>query len=294
MRLAVLIVIAAWSAWNLAAQEKTGAREMYFGGLEAAAPTVAVKKAAAAARPAVRPVRVSQPPVMAATHRDLPPQQQQSKQQANRDVATTSAPRVPVINASRSPLGLRISILKVNGADSVEVPPSTHFKSGDRIQLKIQTNSDGFLYVVAQGSSGAWQVMFPAKSKNEGSNRVNAGDEHTSNFRFDAKPGVEKLFVVLSRQPEHDLDGVIYNRKGGEAAAVPTPAVPAQQPEPVMLAGNLTVNDPLVARMRSSYTRDLVLEEVAAPERAERAIYVVNKTTGPDSRVVADIKLTHE
>ena len=288
MRQAMLIVIAAASsAWILAAQEKTGAREMYFGGLEAAAPTAAVRKAAAAGRPASKTALPSHPPVVAATRRIPPPQQQQG----TRGVSTTPTPRVPVMNAARTPLGLRYAILKVNGAESVEVPPSTHFKSGDRIQLKIQTNSDGYLYVVAQGSSGAWQVMFPAKSKNDGSNRVNAGDEHTSNFRFDAKPGVEKLFVVLSRQPERDLDGVIYNLKGG--ASAPTPAV-AAQPEPMMLAGNLTVNDPLVARMRTSYTRDLVLEEVAAPERAERAIYVVNKSTGPDSRVVADIKLVHE
>ncbi|MFN0317281.1 MAG: DUF4384 domain-containing protein [Burkholderiales bacterium] len=270
-----ILVVTASSVLVLVAQEKTGAREMYFGGLEAAAPPAAVKKAVAT-RPATKPATAA----AAASQRNPP--------SSNRDLSGPST-RVPAINAVRTPLGLRYAVLKVNGAESVEVAPSTRFKSGDRIQLKIQTNSDGYLYVIAQGSSGAWQVMFPAKSKNDGSNRVQAGEEHTSSFRFDAKPGVEKLFVVLSRQPERDLDTVIYNLKGG---AAPTPA--AAQPEPVMLAGNLSVNDPLVARMRNSYTRDLVLEEVAAPERAERAIYVVNKTTGPDSRVVADIKLTHE
>ena len=278
MRQALLILtVTASSALVLAAQEKTGAREMYFGGLEAAAPPAAVKKATAT-RPASKPAPAPSAAI-AATQRNPP---------SHRDLSGPSS-RVPAINAARTPLGLRYAVLKVSGAESVEVSPSTRFKSGDRIQLKIQTNSDGYLYVIAQGSSGAWQVMFPAKSKNEGSNRVRAGEEHTSNFRFDAKPGVEKLFVVLSRQPERDLDTVIYNLTGG---AAPPPA--AAQPEPIMLAGNLTVNDPLVARMRNSYTRDLVLEEVAAPERAERAIYVVNKTTGPDSRVVADIKLTHE
>ncbi len=270
------LVVTASSVLVSVAQEKTGAREMYFGGLEAAAPPAAIKKAAA-----TRPVSKPAATATAATQRNPP--------SSNRDLNGPSS-RVPAINALRTPLGLRYAVLKVNGAESVEVAPSTRFKSGDRIQLKIQTNSDGYLYVIAQGSSGAWQVMFPAKSKNDGSNRVQAGEERTSNFRFDAKPGVEKLFVVLSRQPERDLDTVIYNLKGG--GATPTPA--AAQPELVMLAGNLSVNDPLVARMRNSYTRDLVLEEVAAPERAERAIYVVNKTAGPDSRVVADIKLTHE
>ncbi len=227
MRQALLILaVTASSAVLLVAQEKTGAREMYFGGLEAAAPPAAVKKAAAT-KPASKAATAT-PAAIAAAQRNPPRPAQQQK--ANRGLNGTSS-RVPVINAVRTPLGLRYAVLKVNGAESVEVSPSTRFKSGDRIQLKIQTNSDGYLYVIAQGSSGAWQVMFPAKSKNDGSNRVLAGEEHTSNFRFDAKPGVEKLFVVLSRQPERDLDTVIYNLKGGGAA--PTPA--AAQPEPVML-----------------------------------------------------------
>jgi hypothetical protein len=189
------------------------------------------------------------------------------------------------MNAARAPLGLRYAILKMSGIDAVEVPPSTTFHSGDRIQLRVQANTDGYLYVVTQGSSGAWRVTFP-KSGKQGSNRVKAGEDHTSIFRFDAKPGVEKLFVVLSRVPENDLDSVIYSLQ-----SAPTPAAGK---DPLMLAGNLTVGDPLVARLRNSYTRDMVLEEVATPDTVERAVYIVNKATGPDARVVADIKLTHE
>jgi hypothetical protein len=256
---------------TLGAQEKSSARDMYFGGLEGA-PRPAVPAKPAAAKRVANPAQpVAKAPVGPVT-----------------PVAPTApdTPKVPVINAVRSPLGLRYAILKMNGLDAVEVPPSTTFHSGERIQLRIQANADGYLYVVTQGSSGAWDVTFPKKPGNQGSNRVKAGEDHTFIFRFDSKPGVEKLFVVLSRVPERGLDSVIYSLQGA-----PTPTAGK---DPVMLAGNLSVGDPLVSRLRNSYTRDMILEEVAAPDTPERAIFVVNKATGPDARVVADIKLTHE
>ena len=264
----------------LPGQERAGARDMFFGGLEATAPAAAAKKKLAA--PVATAARAQAPKVAATTRgpQPLPPPP---------PAAAGNTSRVPAINAGLAPLGLRYSILKVNGAESTEVPPSTQFKSGDRIQLKIQTNSDGFLYIVSQGSSGAWDVRFPSKSKNAGSNQMKAGEEYSSMFRFDSKPGVEKLFVVLSRRPEQDLDKFIYELKGTDTAAPPSPGK-----EPMMLASNLSVGNPLVSRLRNSYTRDLVLEEVEAPEREERAIYVVNKSLAPDARVVADIKLIHE
>jgi hypothetical protein len=251
-----------------AAQEKSSARDMFFGGLEAAAPAPSRDKPPAP-KPAVPKPAASRPAPTAAKNRPAPDQR--------------TKPSVPVMNAVQSPLGLRYALLKINGIEGVEVAPSTHFRSGDRIQLRVQANADGFLYIVSQGSSGAWQVLFPSKGRNEGSNRVKAGEDyHTSVFRFDSKPGVEKLFVVLSRMPEKDLDSVIYDLKGNS------------QKEPTMLASNLSVNDPLVAKLRNSYTRDMILEESNAPDSSERAMYVVNKSTGPDARVVADIKLIHE
>ena len=256
-----------------------GARDMYFGGLEAVAPAAAVARRTAVARPGEVKAAARRKPAAIATTGG-------GAVAVNRSQGSTS--KVPAINAAHTPLGLRYAILKMNGADATEVPLSTRFRSGDRLQLCIEANTDGHLYVVTQGSSGAWSVMFPKKSRNEGSSRVKAGEEHTTMFRFDAKPGVEKIFVVLSRAPERDLDSVIYSLKGNGA---PTAAPPG---EPMFLAGNLSVGDPLVSRLRTSYTRDLVLEEVAAPGTTERAMYVVNRSTGPDARVVADIKLVHE
>lgn len=295
----LLAAAAAVAAGAQLAQEKAGARDMFFGGFDiptagsgATTTTAAAKKGAASATT----TKAKRPPTSSSSSVATT-----ATAASKKDPATKGRGGVPLINAVNVPLGLRYSISRVNGTEIVEVPPSTRFKSGDRIQLKVQTNSPGYLYVVTQGSSGSWQVMFPSKSTKAGSNLMESGEEWTRMLRFDAKPGVEKLFVMLSRTPEKDLDAMIYNLGGGgtrpdqqQQQQQEKQLAVAPKPEPTLLAGNLSVSDPLVARLRTSYTRDLILEEVATPEREERAVYVVSKAQGPQARVVADIKLIHE
>ena len=206
------------------------------------------------------------------------------------------------------PLGIRYSILKRNAAGEYqEVDVESTFHSGDRIRLEAQANSTGYLYVVAQGSSGAWQVLFPAREVAGGSNQVHRGETrlvpggNAGQFVFDEQAGTEKLFLVLSRQPEANLDKLIYSM--GQSS---TPAAPASvEPARVMMA-QATVSDDIISRMRAEMSsRDLIFEKVdnekvAAAEggkgqvKMETAAYVVNPSTAPDARVVVDLKLKHQ
>jgi hypothetical protein len=68
-----------------------------------------------------------------------------------------------------------------------------------------------------------------------------------------------------------------------------------------MLASNLQIDDSVVGRLRTVYARDLVVEKVddeaeapSAGRRNEKAVYVVNPSGSPDSRVVADLRLMHK
>ena len=109
------------------------------------------------------------------------------------------------------PLGLRYAVLKrdANG-QYAEVDPDTSFQSGDRIRLKVDANTSGYLYVVMRGSSGTWKLLFPSAEVAGGSNHVSKGESRQipsgerGQFVFD-----EKLFIVLTRQPEPDLDKLI-------------------------------------------------------------------------------------
>jgi len=205
---------------------------------------------------------------------------------------------------------MRYSVLKRNAAGEYqEVDADTVFHSGDRIRLEAQANSTGYLYVVAQGSSGNWQVLFPSREVSNGSNQVHRGETrlvpggNQGQFVFDEQAGTEKLFFVLSRQPEQSLDKLIYSMGGQTAPADPTVVKPAAESNRVLMA-QATVSDDVIARIRSQMqARDLIFEKVdnekvvsqnGAPVKIETAAYVVNRSSAPDARLVVDLKLKHQ
>ncbi len=203
---------------------------------------------------------------------------------------SSTAPDVPIVPvATRYPLGLRYSILKVGSTGAQEVDAETVFRPGDRIRVSVEANDDGYLYIVSRGSSGAWSVLFPSAEIAGGDNRIERGRRYEIpsgySFAFDHTPGDERLFVVLSRQPERDIDRLIYS--------LGRPPAPEANAPKVLLAQN-RLDDGLVGRLRNVYSRDLIIEKVdetTAGARAEKAVYTVNPSGAADSRVVADITL---
>jgi hypothetical protein len=173
------------------------------------------------------------------------------------------------------------------------VNADTSFHSGDRIRVQVETNTSGYLYVVSQGSSGAWKLLFPSEEVAGGSNAVQKGDTRvlpaagdTGWWRFTDQPGVEKLFVVLTRTPEPDLEKLIYSIGG-----------PKNDGGARALVAQASVSDDVIARLRQQVSaRDLVFEKVDADTgggKPEKASYVVNPSAAPDSRLVVDVALKH-
>src|SRR2546426_421757 len=68
--------------------------------------------------------------------------------------------RIPT--ASTLTTGLRYQLLQ-RLPDGTEAPVDldSSFQSGDRIRISFESNMKGYLYVVHQGSSGNWSVLFP-------------------------------------------------------------------------------------------------------------------------------------
>jgi hypothetical protein len=102
------------------------------------------------------------------------------------------------------PLGLRYAVLKRDASGQYqEVDPDSSFRSGDRIRLHVDANTSGYLYVVMQGSSGTWKLLFPSAEVAGGSNLVRKGESRQipsgdrGQFVFDEQAGNEKLFIVL-------------------------------------------------------------------------------------------------
>jgi hypothetical protein len=203
-------------------------------------------------------------------------------------------------NTKPAPLGLRYSLLKqVGNNETVEVDPYAVFHSGDRIRLSIQANDNGYLYIVVRGSSGKWSLLFPSKEIQGGNNTVEKGGRYEIPlagvwFRFDEHPGEEKLFIVLSRQAEPDLERLVQSLRGdAKSSSSPESSISSTDSGSIQV-----VDDAVVGKIRGQVsTRDIVFEKVddkTTGEKKEKAVYVVNKTGSADSRVVVDVSLNHQ
>jgi Domain of unknown function (DUF4384) len=199
------------------------------------------------------------------------------------------------------PLALRYSLLKQHaGGEYAEVSPDTVFRSGDRIRVSLEANDTSYLYIVQQGSSKAWNVLFPSSEIDEGSNHIERSRRYTipagGRFVFDEQAGTEKLFIVLSRRPEPDLEKMIYDLSGKS----PTPAATPADRKPKMVLAQNRIDDSLVNRLRSQMVaRDLVFEKVdddkPAPTGArEKAMYYSTQDRTARARIVVDLNLRHQ
>jgi hypothetical protein len=289
--LALAVSIAGWTAaWGQETSEgELTARDMFRKAAGRLVP--AGSKPAAPAPPAPAPPQPAPAPAPS-PHRTPDPRPQEN------------SPLEPTPISLREPLGLRYSILKeVSGGGTIEVDAATVFRSGDRIRLTVATTETAYAYVVSRGSSGKWRVLFPSPEIGQGSNLIPGGVIYPIPaahwFAFDEQVGEENLFVMVSRTPVKDLDGLIYQLKESGTE----PASPSSNEGPVLMAANIPpVDDAVISQLRGEvYARDLVFEKVddsappAAnqPVRAEKAVYIVNKTGANNSRVVADIRLQH-
>ena len=309
----VLFVCALTAAAQEAPQPQYTARELFYSAASnqpapakpATAPAPAPPKKAATPK---KPATLPPPPAVADTPRPPASQGIQPIGSPNSGMVVkasmTTAPAPP----SGTPLGLKYTVLRKSGDDMVEVPPDTIFHSGDRIQLSVQTNGPGYLYIIHQGSSGTWQPVFPSSDVAEGDNHVDGWSAHVlpsrSRLLFDEQTGTERIFIVFSRTPEQGLENIIYWLKGGSPK--PAQGERAEEKPPakkLVEVASANIDDGTVGRLRNTYTRDLIIEKVddktpadqsASGQKKENAVYVVNPTGSSDSRVVASVELVHK
>jgi hypothetical protein len=220
---------------------------------------------------------------------------------------------VPLVQASTNgiPLALRYSIGKrTEDGDYKDVATDTVFHNGDRVRLSVEANDAAYLYIVQQGSSHTWTVLFPAAEIDGGNNQVarnvRMAIPSKGRFSFNGQPGTERLFIVLTRQPEGDLDKLIYDLSSG-AATNKGPAMNKKvhdsgaegRAKPMMIASNIDpIDDAMVNRLRTKMiSRDLVFEKVddeTEPGAKEKAVYVGTPDTSSSARIVADVVLNHQ
>ena len=228
---------------------------------------------------------------------------------APKNESAQSMPSIPVVKH----LGLRYNLLLVDAQSGKAEPVDSDrvFQPGDCIQLDLEANHSGYLYVLDQGSSGNWKPLLPSPEMPEESNiissrtRVRVPQGYC--FTIEGPPGDERVFVLLSRNPAelYDLHDSIKGGDAGSGAAESGGAGsggPAAQPVSHKHAGTPVMTAELrlsheVNRMEASMARrDLKITKIANAEDAAEppgSVYVVNTSEVSSDKVVTEIRIKH-
>jgi len=177
------------------------------------------------------------------------------------------------------PLGLKYVIEQVQeSGDSVPVDPDKIFTTGDRIRLRIEVNSDAYVYLVTKNSAGSWIRLFPEDGEDnhlKAFQSVQVPAPPANPIYFDPPSGAETLLIQVSRTPI-----------GTKQGAAPTVA-------------KAQIDDMLHTEQRLQ-GRDLTRGKVhpvdnpSPDDKNEWAIYTVNVNPDPGSQVVQKFELRHK
>jgi hypothetical protein len=183
----------------------------------------------------------------------------------------------------------------------VAVSPEKSFRSGDRFKLNLQSNFDGFVYVVNTTPGGENWLLFPRKQSR--GNNVRAGNSFSlpaaSEFRFNDEAGIEVLQIVMSRSPIPFLETALDRAPASasqvllnKAAAVALEQLAGKSTR--LKSGGISVKAAAAAPKSGWKTRKLTLDR-----KEQKTIVVVSGQTGEQSRFqpgelsIIEIRLKH-
>lgn len=255
-------------------------------------------QAHASAKPAAQSASTSKPPTgRQEVSKTVPPRGSDS---GGATISTVAYSAPPVQN-----FGLRYDVLLVNtqSGKAATADPERMFQPNECLALEFETNRSGYLYVFEQASSGKWGPMFPSAELPDESNVVKARTKvrvpaHDC-FEVSGEPGVERVFVVLSRKIEnfYDLRESVKTKKADSKTDTEDAAPPVRRPEtaPILLSQDRLGAE--ISRIRQEMQgRELKLKKISQPESADEpanSVYVVNTSATPSDRVITEIRINH-
>jgi|SRR5581483_76526 len=100
------------------------------------------------------------------------------------------------------PQRIRLVVEREEGSGWRAMNPSTVFAANDRLRFRVTTNFSGYLYVMNQGTTGTYELLFP-RTDTGSDNRVEAGREYlvpatAGWFRVSGPPGQDLMYWMVS------------------------------------------------------------------------------------------------
>jgi hypothetical protein len=117
------------------------------------------------------------------------------------------------VNVPLQAIGLGYTLfMRSPSGRSVRVEPDREFHNGDGVRIALEPNVDGYLYVFHTEGDGAPEMIYPDPRLDGGENWIEAhvpmevpsseeSDERLRWFTFYGNAGVERLYVVMTREP---------------------------------------------------------------------------------------------
>ena len=106
-------------------------------------------------------------------------------------------------------ISIRTTIELTREGVTTYVLPTHEFQSGDKVRFIYTANMDGYIYWLAEGTTGSYQMLFP-NEKAGMDNQIKKNEEYSipvkGNWAFDENPGTENLLVILSPERIPELD----------------------------------------------------------------------------------------
>ena len=200
----------------------------------------------------------------------------------------TSAPPPAAAAGPGSP-GLRVWLTDAAEAAGRKLSPQSTFRTGDRFRLWLQSNRDGFIYLVNVGTSGTARLMFPRANQD---NRISRFKDFAmgSPLVFHGAPGTEQLVVVLSSTEIEDTSIQLASGKFVKVPLKPGSSAP------------LVAAKPREGRDAASESLDLALADLRGAkdlkfeDDGNELVTVSQKTearAGSYEPVVVNLRLTH-
>ena len=103
---------------------------------------------------------------------------------------------------AQSPQRIKVAVERQDSAGWLAVNPATVFTERDRLRFRVSTTFAGYLYVMDQGTTGAWELLFP-RIDTGSDNRIQASKDYfipsgRGFFRPNGPEGHDVIFWVLS------------------------------------------------------------------------------------------------
>jgi hypothetical protein len=150
-----------------------------------------------------------------ASRRRRPPRNTNSAATTNANTGKTNTANAnnSVSGALANAIGLGYTLfMRDTSGRSVRVEPGREFHNGDRVRISLEPNVDGYLYVFHTEDDGAPEMIYPDARLDAGENWIEAHvplevpsseetDERLRWFTFYGDAGIERLYVVVSREP---------------------------------------------------------------------------------------------